>query len=383
MTCSPARLAANRANSALSTGPRTEAGKAVSRGNALKHGLSGAGVVVAAADLEAVERLKGAFERELGPRGEVALGMVHRAAVLASRLERCGRQEVAALAERVVRAEADYEDGRLDEVDRLMGGLLEAPGGSLRRLARMPEGVDRLVETWLGLRDGLEGSATAWGEEHRALAEALTGRRRGALGSSAIGAMSGALRDEGASAEAKGEARSGLLALIDEAVAWLREHREGLDLGAIEAGRAGARDRALFDPSKEATLARRYEAATERGLFRTLKELATIEGRSTSAAPAPARPLVSPEEAEALRRQLDRAEAAVAEVEERAGDRAALGSFRAEPIQAPSVPRDPAERARRPDPRQLKRALKDERRGSREDSRGSGRAVPVPTAGGR
>jgi len=36
---SPAQIAANRRNAARSTGPRTEAGKAQSRRNALKHGL--------------------------------------------------------------------------------------------------------------------------------------------------------------------------------------------------------------------------------------------------------------------------------------------------------------------------------------------------------
>src|SRR4051812_29997545 len=40
MTCSPARLAANRANAARSTGPRSEEGRRASRQNALKHGLT-------------------------------------------------------------------------------------------------------------------------------------------------------------------------------------------------------------------------------------------------------------------------------------------------------------------------------------------------------
>jgi hypothetical protein len=38
-----------------------------------------------------------------------------------------------------------------------------------------------------------------------------------------------------------------------------------------------AQQRALFDPSKEATLARRYEQAAERGFFKALKELRLIE----------------------------------------------------------------------------------------------------------
>ncbi len=380
MTCSPARLAANRANALLSTGPRTEAGKAASRGNALTHGLSGSGVVLPATDVEAVERLKGAFERELGPRGEVALGLVHRAAVLTARLDRCGRQEVAALADRINRAEADFDDGRLDEVDLLMAGLLDAPGPALRRLGRMPEGVDRLVEAWLGLRSDLDGPRPSWTPVHRAMAEALLGRREGDFGASPVRALSEAIRGEdgsGEGVEGRERARAGLVALIDEAVARLREHREGLDLGAIAQSRAGAPDRALFDFSSDAALARRYEAATERGLFRTLQALTAIEGRQGRPEPEPASPPASAlrESTESARRQLARAEAEVKAYQE---DRAALGSFRAEPPAPQPAPSDPAERARRPDPRQLKRALKAERRENPGESRESGRAeVPA------
>jgi hypothetical protein len=46
-TVSERRLAANRANAQLSTGPRTEAGKAVSSLNAVKTGLCGRAVLLA------------------------------------------------------------------------------------------------------------------------------------------------------------------------------------------------------------------------------------------------------------------------------------------------------------------------------------------------
>ena len=50
MPVSEARIAANRANAARSTGPKTAEGKEKSRANALKHGLTGSGVVLAEAD---------------------------------------------------------------------------------------------------------------------------------------------------------------------------------------------------------------------------------------------------------------------------------------------------------------------------------------------
>ena len=52
---------------------------------------------------------------------------------------------------------------------------------------------------------------------------------------------------------------------------------EGVDAQEADRLRAEAGRRAMFDPSKEATLARKYEAAAERGFFRALKELRQIE----------------------------------------------------------------------------------------------------------
>ena len=59
---------------------------------------------------------------------------------------------------------------------------------------------------------------------------------------------------------------------------------EGVDAEEADRLRAEAGRRAMFDPSKEATLARKYEAAAERGFFRALKELRQL-GREPKAAP--------------------------------------------------------------------------------------------------
>ncbi len=56
---------------------------------------------------------------------------------------------------------------------------------------------------------------------------------------------------------------------------------EGVNAVEAERLRAEAGARAMFDPSQEATLARRYEASAERGFFRALKERDCSRGKPT------------------------------------------------------------------------------------------------------
>ena len=66
MAASDRRLRANRANAARSTGPRTRAGKAVARLNALRHGLAAVSHYEPGADQE-IEALAHAI---VGPKGD-------------------------------------------------------------------------------------------------------------------------------------------------------------------------------------------------------------------------------------------------------------------------------------------------------------------------
>jgi hypothetical protein len=171
MPASEAQIRANQANAAKSTGPKTPEGKAVSRANSYKHGLTGLGVVMPDVEAEEVERRFEAFTEELNPSGAMGLTLLRRAATLAVRMEKCSERELGASTERVARALADFTP---------------------------PEGAD--------------------------------------------------------AAE----------------IARLR----------IEVAREAA-----FDPSPEATLARRYEAAAERGFYRALKEFRLVEKQAQAISP--------------------------------------------------------------------------------------------------
>ncbi len=163
MPASEARIKANQQNAKRSTGPKTAEGKEQSRRNALKHGLTGAGIVLPEGDAAEVKRRAIAFEKELEPTGEVGRAIVRRAALNSVRMERAADQQTVTQTERIRNVEAEF------------------------------------------------------------------------------------VAPEGASEEEAAKLRS-------EAVR-----------------------RAMFDPSKEATLARKYEAAAERGFYRALKELRQVE----------------------------------------------------------------------------------------------------------
>jgi hypothetical protein len=122
MPASPAQIAANQANSARSTGPRTSEGKSRSRANSFKHGLTGAGVVLPEEDAAEVERLSESFRTELKAEGDVGRTLARRMATMSVRMDRCVDQETAARTERVLKAMDDFEAPEgLDaaEVERL------------------------------------------------------------------------------------------------------------------------------------------------------------------------------------------------------------------------------------------------------------------------
>jgi hypothetical protein len=170
MPTSQARILANQANSKLSTGPKTPEGKAQSRANSYKHGLTGAGVVMPRADADEVDRRAASFAAETNASGDIGHALARRAALGSVRMERAADQQAAALSEHVRRVDAEFV---------------------------APEGVDE--------------------------------------------ARAAELRDE-------------------------------------------ATRRAMFDPSREAALARQYEAAAERSFFRALKELRVLEKKQAKVA---------------------------------------------------------------------------------------------------
>ena len=132
-----ARMKANRANAARSTGPRTETGKAVSSRNARKHELLSRDAVLEDEDLREFQSFEREMRRSLAPIGGLERSLAARVTAAAWRLRRFERIEALML-----------QDGRVnwrgDEVG-LSNGFVGVcvNGDAFSKLSRYEAGVER------------------------------------------------------------------------------------------------------------------------------------------------------------------------------------------------------------------------------------------------
>lgn len=90
---SAAQIRANRANAQRSTGPRSEAGKDVTRFNALTHGLAAEKLVIRGENPEDLQALRTQLRADYAPANEVEAMLVEEVAQCWWRLQRARAQE--------------------------------------------------------------------------------------------------------------------------------------------------------------------------------------------------------------------------------------------------------------------------------------------------
>jgi hypothetical protein len=286
---SEARVNANRINAQKSTGPKTPEGKAKSRRNGLKHGLTGDGIVLPKADASEVDVRAAALMAELDPKTTLGSILVGQIATLSVRMERGAKREEEALASRVRHAVEIFDHDRIDLAEALFDTLADDPRANLIELKRLPEGVDRLIEAWAELRDILTRNEVPYGWEvsHEATLAHLLGLRHEQVKWTRLDLLSIAARGMGDLADPeyaaldrkpkRTYARDRLLERIDDEMDQLKRHRATFDFEAIELDRQGAADLALFNASPQASLARRYESEARRGFFKAIDQLRKVE----------------------------------------------------------------------------------------------------------
>jgi hypothetical protein len=142
------RIEANRANSQLSTGPKTEAGKQRSSLNALRHGLTSQIVVMPTEDLEVYQLHLKSFTGEYNPQGATESLLVQTVADTAWRLNRVAVLEINLLAP----AAANQPDPLDDTPDLVVS--LESQSKALANLSLYSQRLSRQFErTVAQLRD--------------------------------------------------------------------------------------------------------------------------------------------------------------------------------------------------------------------------------------
>jgi hypothetical protein len=284
MPCSEAQAESNRRNAEKSTGPRTAEGKAASRRNAWKHGLTGAGVVLPHEDTDEVARRLEALETDMGPKNELARRFVAKVAHAFNRLDRCAEHETKAIAYAMRKAEAAFDDERKAESEKALSWIAAEPATNARRLRSTPEGIDLLIGRLEGLRSDLAGPYdVTWSFHHCEQFHHYQGLRRSdvphtrarALGLAVTGHFQELKPDDLPDLptdERRIWAADRLIELVNIELDQLKALKETINLDAIALDRSEAPMRALFNPGKDAILARKYEAAINRDLYRSLDE---------------------------------------------------------------------------------------------------------------
>ena len=288
MAASERQILSNRQNALRSTGPRTEEGKAVSRANSYKHGLT-AEVVVPADDRAEVAARVDAVQRSGAPEGDaISLILAQQVAFLSIRQERCFHHIEAVTAERVRNAEADHDDVRRSAAEHMLDAIGAEPMTYRRRLLATPEGTDLLIETLEALRrDVGTPDHMRWTDYHGSKLEQYLGKPVGSVPVPRGAALSDLITRNDASKLDPAEvaplgadyrtrvawALPELARVIDEELGRLREHRTRLDPARADASRATAAQRATGGADRELVRLQNYEASTCRALRAAVREL--------------------------------------------------------------------------------------------------------------
>ncbi len=171
MKISPRRIEANRRNAQNSTGPRTQAGKARSRGNAVTHGLTA--VVVSVEDEALVrERTIGVYQT-FRPQTPFQAWVCAAIAIITIRLDRLREIEKQIRKGASWRASNHWDEDQQQEAQRIAARFPRDPSRTLGELRRSVQGCEWLIERWMMLASVADRGR--WTDEQQALAHDLVG----------------------------------------------------------------------------------------------------------------------------------------------------------------------------------------------------------------
>jgi hypothetical protein len=274
------QIAANLANSAHSCGPKSIEGKAISRLNAVKHGLAATTTAALMAGSDArmlVENRKVEWLDSFRPDGPEQDWHYELLVVESIRIERCQEAFHQLCRQYGERARLLWDDDRRRDAADLASGLHRNPTAIARRLEATTQGADLKVTFWKGLLSHLDRHGV-WTDPQRSLALDLLGIHK-------------TLRDAATPvdppvADIVGARRALALAEIARLTA-LRDN----DLANLDASdRAMAEQTLGAEFTKPLQLMYRYEQAACRRFDAACKKVRTAPLPATAAKPKPTPP---------------------------------------------------------------------------------------------
>ncbi len=270
------QIEANRRNSALSTGPKTDAGKARSRANATSHGLAAEHPGIEAARSAAFLDRRAKWATEARPASEAANWALDCAVAASLRIDSCDRAMDDLVARTRQRARLSWDEDRAVEAAEAFGRLARNPTLAARQLRTTAAGATLLIDAWVALGEALRDRDWTEAEASRAL-DLLGVDRDFREGRTVIDPR-------------EGDAPAFRRALVASEVAGLQDLLEGglIPLEEGECRRAMAGDLALI--SKPGRLLARYE----RDAWRCYRESMAAVAHPTPAAEMPAPAPVPP-----------------------------------------------------------------------------------------
>jgi hypothetical protein len=282
------RAKANQKNASLSTGPKSEHGKAVVRWNALKHGIFSREILIRKGDGKEnkaeYDRLAESFWKDLQPEGEFEEVLVDRIVACCWRLKRVLRYETAVLRRQLDTAEMDEHNQTVGRLESAI--LMNRYGGAKKKLIKTSVGIDFLMRILAEAREGLMASRAIDDKVHQKLVEYF-GNDEGSIVAAYSRYLIEDMRpddqendtpDIKEDTEESKEAREKLLGAISEEEERLESHLESVL--KIEQLKSESHIASLYLPPKEsADQIMRYETTLERQLYHAIASLRESQRR--------------------------------------------------------------------------------------------------------
>jgi hypothetical protein len=278
------QIAANLANSAHSTGPKSNEGKARSSLNALRHGLAAtttAALIAADSDRQLVEERKSQWLDSFRPVGDDQEWQFEGLVVDSIRIERCRDAFFALCRQFGERARVQWDADRRRDAADLASALHHNPVAMAGKLESTLQGSDLKITFWKGLASHLDRHGD-WSDPQRSLALDLLGIHK-------------SLHDAETPVDpAEGDVVAARRAVVAAEIARLTDLRDGV-LVDLDAGERAMAEQTLgAEFTKPLQLIYRYEMAACRRFDAASKKLQAAATPVAKAPAAPPKPITPP-----------------------------------------------------------------------------------------